>query len=118
MESAPTTPSRAPLTPRHRPIGEPGHNHDRAAALAVALSKSADGAVTQLEIPIPLEDDASSMDLAAEPHGTVFNECVHCGFCLPVCPTYDVLGTEMDSPRGRLYLMRGLETGRIEPTEA
>ena len=44
-------------------------------------------------------------------------ECVHCGFCLPVCPTYDVLGTEMDNPRGRLYLMRALEEGRLAPTE-
>lgn len=44
-------------------------------------------------------------------------ECVHCGFCLPACPTYEVLGTEMDNPRGRLYLMRALEEGRIGPTE-
>lgn len=51
-------------------------------------------------------------DLLAEP------ECVHCGFCLPACPTYDVLGTEMDSPRGRLHTMRALEAGRIAPTEA
>ncbi len=46
-----------------------------------------------------------------------FNTCIHCGFCLPACPTYDVLGTEMDSPRGRLYLMNALETGRIGVSE-
>ena len=43
-------------------------------------------------------------------------ECVHCWFCLPACPTYEALGTEMDSPRGRLHTMRALDAGRIEAT--
>jgi glycolate oxidase iron-sulfur subunit len=41
-------------------------------------------------------------------------ECIHCGICLSTCPTFDLLGTEADSPRGRIYLMRALAEGRTE----
>ena len=44
--------------------------------------------------------------------------CLHCGFCLPACPTYLATGDENDSPRGRIVLMRELASGTIAPTDA
>jgi len=50
------------------------------------------------------------------PQRELIDDCVHCGFCLPHCPTYLNWGEEMDSPRGRIDLMRGLRTGEMPIT--
>src|SRR6218665_2757853 len=46
----------------------------------------------------------------------VIRKCVHCGFCTATCPTYVLLGDELDSPRGRIYLMKEMLEGEHEPT--
>lgn len=46
----------------------------------------------------------------------VIRKCVHCGFCTATCPTYVILGDELDSPRGRIYLMKEMLENEHEPT--
>src|SRR5688572_2588374 len=52
------------------------------------------------------------------PPSALIETCVHCGFCLPTCPTYVLWGEEMDSPRGRVYLMKAGLEGRVEMTQS
>ena len=47
------------------------------------------------------------------PDPKLIDSCVHCGFCLSTCPSYRILGKEMDSPRGRIYLMDAINEGEI-----
>ena len=47
------------------------------------------------------------------PDPALIDQCVHCGFCLPTCPTYLLWGEEMDSPRGRIYLMKAAVEKRV-----
>ena len=63
--------------------------------------------------------EPNSIDLPqAENMVHAISSCVHCGFCLPACPTYQVLGEEMDSPRGRIVLMRGVLEKTLPLAEA
>jgi glycolate oxidase iron-sulfur subunit len=58
-------------------------------------------------------DDTGIFDRHHPPSDELISDCVHCGFCLPTCPTYVLWGEEMDSPRGRIYLMKIGKEGQV-----
>src|SRR5438552_18589137 len=53
-----------------------------------------------------------------EPMAQAVQACVHCGFCLAACPTYHELGQEMDTPRGRIVLMKQVLEGTLAASAA
>src|SRR5258708_28106719 len=63
--------------------------------------------LTQIESKLP-----SAFDPHHAPDKDLLADCVHCGFCLPACPTYVLWGEEMDSPRGRIYMMQKASEGK------
>ena len=58
-------------------------------------------------------DNLSGFDTECPPNQKLLDICIHCGFCLPGCPSYQVTGKEMESPRGRIYLMKAISEGEI-----
>ncbi|HYP41493.1 MAG TPA: 4Fe-4S dicluster domain-containing protein, partial [Chloroflexia bacterium] len=59
----------------------------------------------------------SAFDTHYPPSPELIDDCVHCGFCLPTCPTYVLWGEEMDSPRGRIHLMKVGNEGKVAMTD-
>ena len=73
-------------------------------------------AIKQAEIETNQVKQLQGFDAHNPPEQELIDKCVHCGFCLSTCPSYRVIGKEMDSPRGRIYLMDAISKGEAALT--
>ena len=67
-----------------------------------------------LGVAVSHEPSLVSQTPAMTPSIQASDPCVHCGFCLPTCASYRALGTEMDSPRGRIHTLKAIEAGELQ----
>ncbi len=74
--------------------------------------------LNSFDVQTTLDKELKGFDSKHPPKQELIDTCVHCGFCLATCPSYRVIGKEMDSPRGRIYLMDAINKGEAALTEA
>src|SRR5690606_18885975 len=108
--------SRPPSTRRESSTrARPGHESSEARVREGDEDVSELPIVPQVPRPVDAGDHGVHRRGIFDPE--LLDRCISCGFCLPVCPTYALDKDEQSSPRGRITLMRALESGRLEPDD-